>query len=116
MPSFKDFRITVMGQAESQYLRDLMTVTHWNVKKACRISGLSRPRLYALLKKHGIQRRSLPELIMQAQGMNHPSFPPGGFQKPAVSMPYHTKEIPRGEKTTGPGMDFPEILPGPVKE
>ena len=40
--------------AERQYLQDLMFQTKGNIKEACRISGLSRSRLYALLKEHSI--------------------------------------------------------------
>jgi two-component system NtrC family response regulator len=39
---------------EKQYLEDLMLLAARDIKKACRISGLSRSRLYHLLKKHGI--------------------------------------------------------------
>jgi two-component system NtrC family response regulator len=38
--------------AEETYLRRLMNHTHGSVTDACRISGLSRTRLYQLLKKH----------------------------------------------------------------
>ena len=40
--------------SERQYLQDLMFQTKGNVKEACLISGLSRSRLYALLKEHDI--------------------------------------------------------------
>lgn len=53
---FRDFRETVVSEAEKQYLENLMSHTQWNIKEACRISDLSRPRLYALLKKHHIAR------------------------------------------------------------
>lgn len=39
---------------ERQYLQDLMVRTKGNVREACNQSGLSRSRLYALLKEHGI--------------------------------------------------------------
>jgi len=41
-------------QMESQYLQELVTATKGDIKSACRISGLSRSRLYALLKKHSV--------------------------------------------------------------
>jgi DNA-binding NtrC family response regulator len=44
-------------EAEKDYLFDLMSRTAGNVQEACRISQLSPPRLYALLKKSGISRR-----------------------------------------------------------
>jgi len=40
--------------AERQYLQDLMFQTKGSIKEACRVSGLSRSRLYALLKEHAI--------------------------------------------------------------
>ncbi len=40
--------------AERQYLQDLMFQTKGSIKEACRVSGLSRSRLYALLKEHSI--------------------------------------------------------------
>jgi two-component system NtrC family response regulator len=41
-------------QMEVQYLQELVAATKGDIKAACRISGLSRSRLYALLKKHNI--------------------------------------------------------------
>jgi two-component system, NtrC family, response regulator len=43
-----------LNQMESQYLQGLVTGTRGDIRAACRISGLSRSRLYARLKKHGI--------------------------------------------------------------
>jgi two-component system NtrC family response regulator len=40
--------------SERQYLQDLMFQTKGNIKEACQISGLSRSRLYALLKEHNL--------------------------------------------------------------
>jgi two-component system, NtrC family, response regulator len=50
-PQLHDFRETVYSQAEKQYLHDLMSLAHENINEACRLSGLSQSRLYALLKK-----------------------------------------------------------------
>jgi two-component system NtrC family response regulator len=41
-------------EAERRYLQALMFRTKGDMKEACRISGLSRSRLYALLKEHNI--------------------------------------------------------------
>jgi two-component system, NtrC family, response regulator len=41
-------------QMESTYLHELIAATNGDIKAACRISGLSRSRLYALLKKHNV--------------------------------------------------------------
>jgi two-component system NtrC family response regulator len=56
IPTIREFRETVLKEAEVSYLRNLMDSTDWNIKEACRISGLSRARLYALLNRHGISR------------------------------------------------------------
>lgn len=54
---FREYRQSVVDDAENEYLKELMKQTKRNIKDACRISGLSRPRLYALLKKHNMSRR-----------------------------------------------------------
>jgi two-component system NtrC family response regulator len=51
-PSLKDFRDAGLARLEKEYLSSLMQQTNGNIGKACRISGLSRSRLYTLLKKH----------------------------------------------------------------
>lgn len=55
LPKLHDYRETVFSQAEKQYLHNLMSLAEENIGEACRISGLSQSRLYALLKKHEIQ-------------------------------------------------------------
>jgi two-component system NtrC family response regulator len=50
LPLLGDFRQT----AERQYLQDLLYQTKGSIREACRVSGLSRSRLYALLKEHGL--------------------------------------------------------------
>jgi len=55
LPLLKDFRETSIARIEKGYLEDLMQVSGGLIKEACRISGLSRPRLYALLKQHNIR-------------------------------------------------------------
>lgn len=54
--SYKEYRENILHQAERPYLINLMVTTDWNIKKACELSELSRSRLYALLKKHEIDR------------------------------------------------------------
>ncbi len=49
--SLKEFHRTALSAAEKQYFSDLMASTGGDIEEACRISGLSRSRLYALLKK-----------------------------------------------------------------
>ncbi len=54
LESLQEARDSAMAEAESKYLRKLMERTEGNIKEAVRISGLSRSRLYTLLKKYGI--------------------------------------------------------------
>ena len=49
------FRVR-MNATEKAYLKSLMATTGFDIKESCEISGLSRSRLYALLKKHGLSR------------------------------------------------------------
>ena len=49
-PKINDFR----NDMERQYLEKLMSVASDSKKEACLLSGLSRTRLFELLKKHGI--------------------------------------------------------------
>lgn len=52
LPSLQEFRNTM----EQRYFENLMNVTDGSIKEACRISGLSRSRLYALLQKYKIEK------------------------------------------------------------
>jgi two-component system NtrC family response regulator len=54
---WKDFKRSLIAEGEKGYLRDLMLRAAGEVKKASKLSGLSQPRLYELLRKHGISRR-----------------------------------------------------------
>ncbi len=54
LPRLHELRSEVFGQAEQQYLASLVQLTGQDVRRACQLSGLSRSRLYALLKKHCI--------------------------------------------------------------
>jgi two-component system NtrC family response regulator len=56
LPKLGDFRELAVVRAEKQYLRSLMELTGLDFKEACRVSGLSRARLYALLKKYSISK------------------------------------------------------------
>jgi two-component system NtrC family response regulator len=53
-PKLKDLRIEAISEIERKYLKDLFSMTQGDIKEALRISGLSRSRLYGLLKKYGI--------------------------------------------------------------
>jgi two-component system NtrC family response regulator len=54
--SYRDFKEHATMEAEKRYLISLMAKVKWDIHEACRISDLSRPRLYALLKRHRITR------------------------------------------------------------
>ncbi|MGE4297958.1 MAG: sigma-54-dependent transcriptional regulator [Desulfovibrionaceae bacterium] len=69
-PSLKTFRADAMAELERQYLHDLLAAACGEIKKACNLSGLSRARLYALLKTYGVRR--------QEDGDVRPTARPGG--------------------------------------
>jgi len=52
--SLKDFREAGLARVEKDYLKSLMLRTRGDIGETCRISGLSRSRLYTLLKKYQI--------------------------------------------------------------
>ena len=54
--TFREFREKNIVEIEKRYLLSLMDLTG-NIKNACAISGLSRARLYALLKKYNVSRQ-----------------------------------------------------------
>ncbi|ACV68225.1 sigma-54-dependent transcriptional regulator [Desulfohalobium retbaense] len=55
MPPLQDVRNQALSRAEKNYLQELVEFTNKDISSSCEISGLSRSRLYALLKKHDIQ-------------------------------------------------------------
>ncbi|GAB4343254.1 MAG: sigma-54 dependent transcriptional regulator [Desulfobulbaceae bacterium] len=50
LPTWKEHK----HNSERDYLRKLIAKADYDIKKACKISGLSRARLYQLISKHGI--------------------------------------------------------------
>ena len=54
LPQLQEYRDVIYHTAEKKYLNELMELADYTVTEACRISGLSSSRLYALLKKQGI--------------------------------------------------------------
>jgi two-component system NtrC family response regulator len=60
LPTFAEAREAATAAAEAAYLTDLINRTTGNTATACRISGLSRSRLYALLGKYGISTSKRP--------------------------------------------------------
>ena len=60
-PSLKEVHTAAVAVAEKQYLQDLLAAVAGNIDDACRISGLSRSRLYTLLRKHQISAKLPPQ-------------------------------------------------------
>ncbi len=56
LPTFKSYRAAMVEHAEKEYLRELMSRAKDGRDHACSLSGLSAPRLYALLKKYDLPR------------------------------------------------------------
>jgi two-component system NtrC family response regulator len=55
-PTIKDFRSEALAKVEHRYLTELLRISNGKVQRACALSGLSRARLYALMKHYGIER------------------------------------------------------------
>jgi two-component system NtrC family response regulator len=52
-PKLAGIRAAAIAEAEQRYIRELVALTE-DMRTACAISGLSRSRLYAILKKYGV--------------------------------------------------------------
>lgn len=50
----RQVRLQAVGEVERRYLMALLVATAGDMSRACVLSGLSRPRLYALLKKYRV--------------------------------------------------------------
>ncbi|MCF8106794.1 MAG: sigma-54 dependent transcriptional regulator [Desulfohalobiaceae bacterium] len=55
LPDWKTYRGQMLARAEETYLKALMARANGQNKIACQLSGLSRTRLYTLLKAHGLK-------------------------------------------------------------
>lgn len=60
-PRLQEMREAALQELEKQYLRELTALMGRDIKKGCRLSGLSRSRLYHLLKKYQISPHSRTE-------------------------------------------------------
>ncbi|MCX5856093.1 MAG: sigma-54 dependent transcriptional regulator [Deltaproteobacteria bacterium] len=58
--TLKERREGAVASEERKYLQELVAATGGSIPKACEISGLSRVRLYVLLNKYNITRKSPP--------------------------------------------------------
>jgi two-component system, NtrC family, response regulator len=55
-PTIKDFRSEALGRLERSYLHELLKLSQGKIQRACALSGLSRARLYAIMKQYGVDR------------------------------------------------------------
>ena len=55
-PPIQEVRERALEETEKKYMRELLSFTKGNIPEACRISGLSRSRLYLLLKKYNLSK------------------------------------------------------------
>jgi two-component system NtrC family response regulator len=56
LPTLREYREAGIAAIEKEYLSKLMLTTNSNIKGACTVSGLSRSRLYGLMKKYQVTR------------------------------------------------------------
>ena len=56
LPKLSDLRQSAIDEAEGIYIKQLKSLCGADIKKACAISGLSRSRLYELIKKYEIKK------------------------------------------------------------
>lgn len=59
-PQLKEIRKAAISEAERRYLKDLLAYAGGDNNKACRISGLSRSRFYALIRKYRPSGEGVP--------------------------------------------------------
>jgi DNA-binding NtrC family response regulator len=55
-PPIQEVRERALEETEKKYLRELLSFTKGDIPEACQISGLSRSRLYLLLKKYQLTK------------------------------------------------------------
>lgn len=56
LPKWQNYRERSVSSAEKNYLHQLMSIGGNDIKKACKISGLSRTRVYQFLKKYPLSK------------------------------------------------------------
>lgn len=62
LPPFKEYRIRLLEDGEKRYFARIVSLSGGNIKEACRLSGLSRSRLYFFLQKHGVSASPHPTI------------------------------------------------------
>ncbi len=58
MPTIKEDREKIIREQERRYLERLLKLTNGDIKLCCKTAGLSRSRLYDLLKKYDLSQNS----------------------------------------------------------
>jgi DNA-binding NtrC family response regulator len=58
MPTIREDREKAIQVQEKQYLETLLGITGGDIKQCCETAGLSRSRLYDLLKKYGLSQNN----------------------------------------------------------
>jgi two-component system NtrC family response regulator len=56
IPELKSFRISAIEKIETLYFKNLLKKTNWDLEKASQISGVSKSRLYFLIKKYHLKK------------------------------------------------------------
>ena len=59
LPAYNLFRTTLIENGEKEYFGEIVSLAGGSISEACRISGLSRSRLYYFLQKYGLCLTSL---------------------------------------------------------
>ena len=54
----QNYRDRIVEKAEEKYLAELLELTNGDLRRCLKISGLSRSRFYALLKKYNMSLQS----------------------------------------------------------
>lgn len=70
LPTFKGGRQQVVDAYEKQYFTRLLQCINSDLETACKVSGVSRARLYQLLKKHNLSLRDQQGETCQSFSMN----------------------------------------------
>lgn len=55
-PKLKEFRDMALSEIESLYLKSLLNQTQWNFDTAAYLSGISKSRIYSLVKKYNLKK------------------------------------------------------------
>jgi len=55
IPDLKDFRNSILEEIERVYLKRILLKNNWDIEKTAQISGLSKNRVYVLIKKYDLK-------------------------------------------------------------